>query len=170
MKEIYLAGSVPKGDKEQETFVDWRAKWSGILLNIFEDAQVIDPYNSSLDEGDFLQVVGQDFGYIKRASLVVINAAEKLGAGTAMEMVAAKYFKKTVITVLPKNTHHRRSNLVFHGKLVEDWIHPFIWAFSDFIVETIEEVEDVKAKLEVTKVKDISVIDQAIDYAASKGK
>lgn len=86
-----------------------------------------------------------------------------------MEMVAAKYFKKPVITVLPKDTHHRRSNLVFHGKLVEDWIHPFIWSFSDFIVESIEEVEEIKDKDKLSKaeIKDISVIDQAIDYAAS---
>lgn len=49
MKEIYLAGSVPKGDKEQESFIDWRVKWSGILLKFFNDAQIIDPYNPNLD-------------------------------------------------------------------------------------------------------------------------
>jgi len=168
MKEIYLAGSVPKGDKEQVNFIDWRVKWSEILLKVFEDAQIIDPYNPNLDEGDFLQVVGQDFGHIKRASLIVINAEEKIGAGTAMEMVAAKYFKKPVITVLPKDTHHRRSNIVFHGKIVKDWIHPFIWVFSDLIVESIGEVEAIKKKLETVKVKDISVIDQAINYSASR--
>lgn len=100
--------------------------------------------------------------------MVVINAGEKIGAGTAMEMVAAKYFKKPVITVLPKNTHHRRSNVVFHGKSVEDWIHPFIWAFSDFIVESVEEVKGIENKLRTAEIKDISVIDQAIEYVTSK--
>lgn len=168
MKEIYLAGSVPKGDKDQENFVDWRARWEQVLTKVFEDTQIIDPYNPDLDEGDFLQVVGQDFGYIKRAFLIVINAEEKIGAGTATEMVVAKYFKKPVVTVLPKNTHHRRSNIVFHGKLVEDWIHPFIWAFSDFIVESVGSIEKLKEQLDSCEVKDITVVDQAIIYATSK--
>ena len=131
------------------------------------DAQIIDPYDPDLDEGDFLQVVGQDFGYIKRASLIVVNAEEKIGAGTAMEMVTAKYFKKPVITVIPKDTHHRRSNVVFHGKLVDDWIHPFIWHFSDIVVESVDEIEDIKKKLESTEIKGISIIDEAIEYASS---
>lgn len=168
MKEIYLAGKVPKGDKDAEGFVNWRVKWGEVLSKVFQDAQVIDPYDPDLNEGDFLQVVGQDFEHIKRASLIVINAEEKIGAGTAMEMVAAKYFKKPVITVLPKDTHHRRSNIVFNEKLVEDWVHPFIWVFSDFLVESIEEVKDVKKKLDSAEIKDISIIDTAIDYASSK--
>ena len=168
MKEIYLAGSVPKGGKDQENFIDWRIRWGQVLTRVFKNTQIIDPYNEDLDEGDFLQVVGADFGYIKQASLIVINAEEKIGAGTAMEMVAAKYLKKPVVTVLPKNTHHRRSNVVFHGKLVEDWIHPFIWAFSDFVVESVEEIEGLKEQLDSCKVKDITVIDQAIEYAVLK--
>ena len=170
MKEIYLAGSVPKGDKDQENFTDWRVRWGKVLTEVFENTQIIDPYDRDLDEGDFLQVVGMDFGYIKQALLIVINAEEKIGAGTAMEMVAAKYLKKPVVTVLPKNTHHRRSNVIFHGKLVEDWIHPFIWAFSDFIVESVEEIEGIKEKLDSCEVKDITVVDQAIKYAALKKK
>lgn len=167
MREIYLAGSVPKGDKEAEGFTNWRTKWSEVLPKVFENSQIINPYDPKLDEGDFLQVVGQDLGHIKRASLIVINAEEKLGAGTAMEMVAAKYFSKPVITVLPKDTHHRRSNVTFNGKLVKDWIHPFIWHFSDFIVESVDEVEDIKKKLETTKIKGISIIDEAIEYSSS---
>lgn len=167
MRKIYLAGTVPKGDKEAESFTNWRTKWSEVLLKVFEDAQIIDPYDPNLDEGDFLQVVGQDFGHIKRASLIVINAEEKIGAGTAMEMVTAKYFKKPIITVLPKNTHHRRSNIVFNGNLVEDWIHPFIWHFSDFIVESVGEIEGIKKKLESAEIKGISIIDETIEYASS---
>lgn len=167
MREIYLAGTVPKGDKEAESFINWRTKWGEVLLKVFEDAQIIDPYDPNLDEGDFLQVVGENFGHIKRASLIIINAEEKIGAGTAMEMVAAKYFKKPVITVLPRDTHHRRSNVVFNEKIVEDWIHPFIWHFSDFIVESVDEVEKIKEQLETIEIKGISIIDEAIDYASS---
>jgi len=166
MREIYLAGSVPKGDKDQKAFVNWRIKWGEALTKIFKDAQIIDPYDKNLDERDPLLVIGTDFEYIKKASLVVINAQEKIGAGTAMEMVVAKYFKKPVVTIIPKNTHRRRSNVIFHGELIEDWIHPFILAFSDFIVESVEEIEEIKEQVNNCKVKDITVIDQAIKYAA----
>ena len=88
-------------------------------------------------------------------------------------MVIAKYLKKPVVTVLPKDSqdsHHRRSNLVFNGKTVEDWIHPFIHTFSDFIISDINEIEKIKDKILTTKTKDISVVDRAIAYASAKNK
>jgi hypothetical protein len=160
---IYLAGSVPKGDEEAKGFDNWRDRYKKVLQKFF-DADFIEPYHRELDESDFLAVVGQDCRHIKDCALVVVNAEEKLGVGTAQELVIAKYFSKPVISVLPKNTHHRRSNVVFHGKTVEDWIHPFIFAFSDFIVENVNEVEKVKEKVFSSAAKDISVIDEAIRH------
>ncbi|MFH1749699.1 MAG: hypothetical protein ABH837_02285 [bacterium] len=165
--KIYLAGSVPKGDEEAKGFDDWRNRYKQSLQKFF-DADFIEPYHKELDEGDFLAVVGQDCRHIKESSLVIVNAEEKLGVGTAQELVIAKYFKKPVVSVLPKDTHHRRSNVPFHGKVVEDWIHPFIFTFSDFIVESINEIEKIKAKIFSSKIKDISVIDEAVRYIDSK--
>lgn len=165
--KIYLAGSVPKGDEEAKNFDDWRSRYRQSLQKFF-DADFIEPYHRELDEGDFLAVVGQDCRHIKECALVIVNAEEKLGVGTAQELVIAKYFRKPVISVLPKNTHHRRSNVAFHGKLVEDWIHPFIFTFSDFIVESINEIEKIKDEIFSSKIKDISVIDEAVRYIDSK--
>ncbi|MDP8246651.1 MAG: hypothetical protein P9M00_00785 [Candidatus Tritonobacter lacicola] len=162
-----MAGSVPKGDAEAKIFNDWRSKYKQLLQKFFE-ADFIEPYHKELDEGDFLAVVGQDCRHIKDSSLVIVNAEEILGVGTAQEIVIAKYFNKPVISILPKDTHHRRPNVVFHGKLVEDWIHPFIFTFSDFIVESIDEIEKIKGEIFSSKIKDISVIDEAIHYIDSK--
>jgi len=166
---IYLAGSVPKGDEEAKGFDNWRDRYQKILKEFF-DADFIEPYHRELDEGDFLAVVGQDCRHIKDCALVIVNAEEKLGVGTAQELVIAKYFSKPVISVLPKETHHRRSNVVFHGKTVEDWIHPFIFAFSDFIVENVNEVEKIKDDVFSLAAKDISVIDEAIRHINSVEK
>src|SRR3989338_8470524 len=139
--KIYLAGSVPKGAEEEKDFINWRLHYKQVLERIFE-AECILPNSGDVDEGDFLLVVGKDSKSIKSSDLVIINAEEKLGAGTSMEMVIAKYFKKPVVTVLPKNSHHRRPNITFQGKFfVEDWVHPFVHTFSDFVVENIAEVE-----------------------------
>ncbi|MEK7173190.1 MAG: hypothetical protein AAB723_04200 [Patescibacteria group bacterium] len=167
--KIYLASIVPKGDEETKKLDDWRSRYKQSLCKFF-DADFIDPYHRDLDESDFLAVVGQDCKHIKESSLIIVNAEEKLGVGTAQELVIAKYFKKPVISVLPKDTHHRRSNVFFHGKVVEDWIHPFIFTFSDFIVESVDEIEKIKAKIFSTNVKDISVIDEAVRYIDSKFK
>lgn len=130
----------------------------------FFDADFFEPYSRELDESDFLAVVGHDCKHIKESSLVIVNAEEKLGVGTAQELAVAEYFSKPVISVLPKDTHHRRSNIVFHGKTGEDWIHPFIFAFSDFIVGSVQEIGKIKEDVFSSNTKNISVIDDAIKH------
>lgn len=166
--KIYLAGSVPKGAEEEKGFVNWRLHYKKILEKIF-DAEFILPNSGDMDENDFLLIVGKDSASIKDSDLVIVNAEEKLGAGSAMEMVIAKYFKKPVVTVIPKNSHHRRPNVLFQVKfLVEDWMHPFIHTFSDFIVENVNDIADLKDKLATAPIKDISIIDKSIEYRHSK--
>lgn len=160
--KIYLAGSVPKGDEEQKTFYDWRSTYRRVLDDIF-DAEYIDPYDRDIDESDFLLVVGKDCVDITESSFIVVNAEEKLGVGTAQELVIAKYLKKPVVTVLPKDSDHRRTNIMFNGQLIDDWIHPFIFTFSDFIIESIEKIAEIKdALFDLGNTKDIGVIDHAI--------
>lgn len=125
---VYLAGSVPKGDEEEAVSTSWRKVYEEELVKTVGGVELFDPSIFNKLEGDAFAVAGADSWNIQKSDVVVVNAEEKLGAGTAMEFVIAKYFKKPVITVLPKNSHHRRSNMRFEGKLVEDWIHPFIIA------------------------------------------
>lgn len=165
--KIYLAGSVPKGDKESDIFDDWRLRYKKTLSTLF-DAQFIDPYHRELDESDSMEVVGQDCMHIQDSDLVVMNSEERLGAGTASEMVIAKYFKKPLIIVLPKDTHHRRSNIVFNGKNIDDWIHPFIFTLADFVIEKIEDIKNIKDQIFTKPIKDIEVIDEAIKYYKEK--
>jgi hypothetical protein len=167
--KIYLAGSLPKGKDEANTFQNWRIHYQKTLEKVF-DATFIDPNAEDIIafEGDSRMIVGVDCGHIKSSDLVVVNAEERLGAGTSQELVIAKYFGLPVIAVLPKDTHHRRSNITFHETIIEDWIHPFIDTFSDFVVERVEDVGKVKEQLESTKPKDISIVDEAIAYAQEK--
>jgi nucleoside 2-deoxyribosyltransferase len=166
--KIYLAGSVPKGAEEEKEFVNWRLRYKTVLEKIFA-AEFIFPGAGDMDESDFLLIVGKDSRSIKHADLVIINAEERLGVGTAHEMIIAKYFKKPVVTVLPKNSYHRRANVTFQGKYhVEDWMHPFVHTFSDFIVETPAEIATIKNRISSEPVKDISIIDHAINHREQK--
>jgi hypothetical protein len=165
--KIYLAGSVPKGDAEAKTAHSWRLEYQVVLEKVFQGAEFIDPYvrGAGVDEADSLLVVGLDCGHLKESDLIVVNAEGQLGAGTSQELVIAKYFKLPVITVLPKDTYHRRSNVTFHEVLVEDWIHPFVNTFSDFVVEHVGEVANFKEQLTGASIKDISIVDEAVSYA-----
>lgn len=166
--KIYLAGSVPKGAEEEKEFVNWRDGYKSTLEK-FLNAEFIFPGAGDMDESDYLLIVGKDSRSIKHSDLVIVNAKERLGVGTAQEMVIAKYFKKPVITVLPKNSYNRRANVVFQGKYrVEDWMHPFLHTFSDFIVESPEEIDKIKNKIFINPPKDISIIDTAVAHRENK--
>lgn len=160
--KVYLAGKVPKGDSEEESFFDWRKAYAKALKEM--ESEFIDPFSHHNDESDYLAVFGADCRHIRGSDLVIVNAEEKLGVGTSQEMLIAKYFRKPVVTVLPKESYHRRKNIVFFSRMIEDWVHPFIYCVSDFIVESVAEIPDLKKEIITCKPKDLSVIDEAIRY------
>lgn len=159
----YLAGNVPKGDGEIAMHDNWRKKYKEALRDI-PGLECIDPYDPQLDESNSMRVFGMDCALIAKSDLVIVNAEKQLGAGTSQEMVVAKYLGKRVITVLPKDSYHRRSNVLFGGKLVEDWKHPFVASFSDAIVERAEDIASVIDHTREQPPKDLSIIDEAIEY------
>lgn len=162
--KIYLAGSISNGDNDIG-FVDWRKKYAETIKKNLESVEFADPNTSTRFEGDALGLTGADSLLIKQSDVVVVNAEAKIGAGTAMEFVITKYFNKPVIVVLPKNSHHRKTNIQFEGKLVADWMQPFIVTFSDFIIEDIEQIGGVLPQLKTINIKTIGIIDEAVAYA-----
>ncbi len=134
--KIYLAGKVPKGE-EIDNIVDWRVEYAKVL-NSIPNSTILSPEDPSLDEAESLLVFGHDCFLVKQADAVLVNATMKLGVGTSQEMLIAKYFNKPVVTVLPKDTHHRRTNLHMHAGVVADWIHPFLFSTSDIVVENVD--------------------------------
>ncbi len=168
MVRIFLAGKIPKRKEEAKSSSDFA---ESIIPHIkLKNAEFIKGEKRDLNESDFFLVFGWDCRHIKNSDIVIVDAREKLGAGTAQEMLIAKYFGKPVITILPKNTHHRRLNLEFNGKVISDWIHPFIYSASDIIVETEKELESAIEKVvnRNVKIKNISIIEDSINYLNEK--
>lgn len=163
--KIYLAGKIPKGD-EIGVVTDWRKDLEEELLRSGE-YEFLSPEDTSLDESRPREVFGHDCYLVRRCDVLLVNAPEKLGVGTAQEMVIAKYLGKYVYTILPKGTHHRRVDLRMHERIVPDWIHPFIFAMSDRIFESAREAGEFFAHhregmLRLRK-KSLREIDEAID-------
>lgn len=162
---IYLAGKVPKG-AEIGVAPDWRKDYAGELQRV-EGLVFLSPEDPTLDEGKPTLVFGHDCHLVQSCDVLLVNGSSKLGVGTAQEMIIAKYFAKLVFVVLPKDSHHRRSNLQMHGFVVDDWVHPFIWSTADHIFESISELADFlmlrRADLAAMPRKTLEVIDSAIE-------
>jgi hypothetical protein len=168
--KVVLLGSLPKGDDVRKNWIDWKTNYIEVI-----QAQVIDVEflhgDSISDNAGAEMVVGHDLAQIKRADICIVDAQAKIGAGTAQEIVMAKQFKKPVIIVIPKNTHYRKSNLVFHGVKMKEWTHPFLKVSADYIAESIEDVATWIKNYEITpqkySIKDISVFEKAIELFES---
>ncbi len=160
---IALLGSIPKGDKERENWVDWKTEYVEKISQAIPQARFLHGDLISDNVGPEL-VVGHDLWLIKNADIVIVQAVSKIGAGTAQEMVLAKSFCKPLISLVPKNTHHRKSNVVFHDVVIEDWIHPFIAVSSDFIAQNLEEgIVWIQDFLENPKaIKTMAVFDEVV--------
>ena len=163
--KICLIGSIPKGDDVRENWKDWKVEYKEKLSQI-PNVEITDG-DAWRDETKSLQLVGHDANLVKTADIIIVDSKKKLGAGTAQEMVIAKYFKRPVISIIPKDTHHRRSNIVFDGTEIDDWIHPFLLTFSDLVVENIDDciewIKEFSKNPESKKIKDITIIDEAIN-------
>jgi len=163
--KIALLGPIPKGDEERKNWLDWKIKYKKHLAKV-GDVEFSDG-DAWRDETKPTLLVGHDLSLIKESDLVIVNAESKIGAGTAQEILVAKYFKKPVVTILPKESHHRKTKVTFDGKLIDDWIHPFIFTSSDYIAETVEQAINWIKRYQLNpnskEIKDISLIDKVID-------
>ena len=169
--KIYLAGKIPKGE-EIGVVSDWRKEYADVLGAI-PGVEFLSPEDEALDESQSFLVFGHDCHLIERADAIIVNASIKLGVGTAQEMLIAKYFRKPVVSIVPKNTHHRRVNLRMPAGLVPDWIHPFISSTSDVVVEGVQEAAEWLGAYLFRpadfSVKGLEIIDNAIRSYSTVG-
>ena len=168
---VCLLGPLPKGDSVRRGWIDWKIAYKKKLASIGDF--VFTDGDAWRDETRQLELVGHDAYLVKSCDVVVVNAESKLGAGTAQEMVIAKYYSKPVVTVLPKNTHHRKTGVVFDGKAIGDWVHPFISVLSDEVVENLDDcakwIMRYASAPQNAKIKDITIVDDAVAaYLSSK--
>lgn len=148
---VYLAGSVPKSKEDKENFVDWRVEFEKEVkrllmeLNINSDQGNIiflDPNTADYDLMPTEKYFGRDVHMLKMSDAIVMDARHRPGIGTSQELLIAKYYHKPTIVVCPKGSYYHKTIQTnksndFH------YIHPFITATSDVIVESFEQAAKV---------------------------
>jgi hypothetical protein len=167
LMKIALLGSIPKGDDARSGWVDWKDEYKRAIQKVSPQVEFLDGDAISDNAGPQL-VVGHDLAMIQEADICVVDAKSKIGAGTAQEMVIAKHMKKPVVSVIPQDTHHRKNNVTFHGVIMEDWVHPFLYVSSDYVAESVHDAarwiaEYIQTNEAHRKIKDFSVFEEAIE-------
>lgn len=169
--KIALLGSIPKGDDIRSGWIDWKEEYKQEIQRALPQAEFVDGDAISDNAGPQM-VVGHDLDMIQKADICVVDAKSKIGAGTAQEMVIAKHFRKPLVTVIPKDTHHRKSNVTFHGVTIKDWIHPFLFVSSDYVAESIADAAHWIATYSSAdeaerNIKDFSIFEKVIEQYES---
>lgn len=139
-KYIYLAWSIAKWESKTE-LDSWREIISKILNDKIKDTISIIPF----DPGKWLDFSMPIYArywrcveMIYKSDAIIVWANEKIWIWTAQEMDIARYYNKLVISICAENTHY---NKIIKGTMWEDikYLHPFISASSDLVVNSEEE-------------------------------
>lgn len=146
---VYLAGKVPKGTGEKKAFVNWRSEFR-VTVRVcsrefgFEDTvEFLDPahsvnYGCIPTEAYF----GRDVHMIHSSDVIIVDARAKIGLGTAQEILIAKYYNIPSIAVCPKDSHYNKHIDAGNGELFH-YLHPFLYATADIVVETFDDAARV---------------------------
>jgi hypothetical protein len=166
--KIYIAGKVSKESCfgthywRDEVCRQLEEKIGITLLNL--DPTKSNP-NYHLDENNSQLKFGRDSFMIKFADIVVVYLSDDISVGGSQEMLISKYFKKPLIGIVKSGGKFKRDKELY-GRLYKNWTHAFVKMTCDYIVEDTDEAAQViKEYLSLKpKIKDISVIDQSIEY------
>lgn len=168
---IYLAGNVRKNNDENGDD-SWRNEFKEKLRGKLKgvDIRFLDPTISPPVIKDSYSVFARDLYLVANCDFIVVEGRDKQGIGAGIEMLTAKMHGVPVLVVVSKKSYYRSIPNYFIGRLsqkqIDNWIHPFMFSLSDAIVENPEEAAKwIKEHLnEKKKIKDISVINKAIEY------
>ncbi len=169
--KIILLGSIPKGDAVRKKWIDWKTGYIEKISKALPDTNFLHGDLISDKEGPEV-VVGHDLYLIKHSDIAIVHAAEKIGTGTAQEILLAKQFKKPVIAIIPKDSHHRKSNIIFHGTTIKDFINPFLFISTDYVAENIDDaitwIKKYQKNPNAITIKDFSVMENNIRVFSKK--
>lgn len=164
---IYLGGSIKKGhENPNELF--WAQEDMDLLQRNLSRYEVVflNPAFRTDDLSDQHSVFGRDMLQVACSDIVFVDARDRRGLGVGAEMMWAKLNKIPVVTWAPKNSHYHKSQTTILEVAVNDFIHPFVKALSDRIVENLMEGAQWIEKMLSSSVdiKSIEYIDSAIRY------
>lgn len=171
---VYLSGSIPKTKTERETFIDWREEFMHVAKKQKLDIIGVNPNVFSYDMMDVKYFFGRDVQQIYISDVIIVNAVEKIGLGTAQELLIAQFYKKPVIAIAPFPSHYHKSIDTPKQKKLR-YIHPFLTASASVIVDDYQNAVRIlknhylgKKKLKTISIDSIEAARQSYLHDALK--
>lgn len=112
-------------------------------------------------------IFGRDCFMIKNSDVVIVNLTDDISVGGSQEMLLAKYFGKPLIGIARKEGKFIKSEYDECGRIVENYVHPFVEIPCDFVVNDIEgAAEAIKRITNNGKIaaKKIDIIEESVNY------
>lgn len=169
---LYLAGSIKKDHEVNPSF------WSEQDIHLLKtslpryDVALLNPAFRTDDLSDSTSVFGRDMLQVFSSNVVFVDARDRRGLGVGAEMMWAKLNNIPVVTWAPKNSHYNKSHAKLLDVSIDNYIHPFVWALSDQIVDTLPEgaawIENYISNPSSVKVKGIDHISSTMEYYKAK--
>lgn len=159
--KLYIAGKVSK----ESLFGThhWRDEFVTLLKQISHlDLYHLDPLAFEGDGNyDPQFIFDKDCWLINQVDCVIVYLSDDISVGGSQEMLIAKYLKKPLIGLAPKEGKFNQSQKEFLGKTIKNYIDPFVFATCDVICDSVEAVAQ-QLSLLPQQPKDITIIDKAL--------
>lgn len=169
---IYLAGGIKK-DHEKAQGLFWTEDDMRLLRTSLQGYALsfLNPAFRTDDLADQHSVFGRDMTQVFCSDVVFVDARERRGLGVGAEMMWAKLHSIPVVTWAPKNSHYNKEKTTVLGVPVQGFIHPFVLALSDKVVETLREggewIHSVRSN-PAHEIKGFEHIKKAMEYYKTK--
>jgi hypothetical protein len=165
---IYLSGSIRKGNEDSradDSFWSEQEERQIVSGVSAKQVQTLNPAKSNISRADYYLNFGCDLHLVNVSDAVLVDARTKRGIGIGAEMMFARFAGVPVITICPPNSAYRRDYLpdVF-GEDLHDWIHPFVYGLSDYIVDDLDAAISLINDLLPIERRPQSDVHEAITY------
>lgn len=139
---VYLCGSVKKGaadDRGEDDF--WTSSHEEfILAEMPGSVELLNPSKTAISREDYFINFGCDIFLVQSADLLFADLRSEKGIGVGAELMFARQAGIPVIAWLPPNSHYRRDLSDVFGENLQNWVHPFAYALSDYVEDSLHAV------------------------------
>lgn len=139
---IYLCGSVKKGLADNRPATEfWSPEHEDFIGRAIDGCvQLLNPSKTPISRQDYFMNFGCDIFLVRSSHLVIADLRSEKGIGVGAELMFARQAGIPVVAWLPPDSHYRRDLSDVFGENLRNWVHPFAFALSDYVEDSLEDV------------------------------
>lgn len=107
---------------------------------------------------------GMDCYYIQHADALIVNLTDDISVGGSQEIFIAKQFGRPVIGIAPRGGKFNKLKYELGGKTFWNWVHPFVDALCDVVVQDVDEAAEVLDNFNELPASGLAAIDDILAY------